>query len=84
MKSSKKASAKKTTSKDILDQDLSAVLQAGSWQRMKFELQPKNKTITLRISEELLEAVKKQAAAHGLDYQKYIRLALEQLVFKAG
>lgn len=84
MKSSKKVSAKKTASKDLLAHDLSGFLQSSSWQKVKFELQPKNKTITLRISEELLEAVKKRAAAEGLDYQKYIRLALEQLVFKVS
>jgi predicted DNA binding CopG/RHH family protein len=84
MKSLKKISKKIQKDEDPLDQDLSDLIEFGKWQRVRFELQPKNKTITLRISEELLEAVKKQAAKKGIDYQKYIRLTLEQLVSKAS
>jgi predicted DNA binding CopG/RHH family protein len=84
MKSIKKTSKKIQQDEDPLDQDLSDLIQYGKWQRVQFELKPKNKTITIRISEELLEAVKKRAAKEGLDYQKYIRLTLEQIVLKAG
>lgn len=45
-----------------------------------YELRPKNKIVTLRISKELLEAVKKQAKAQGIDYQKLIRRSLEKMV----
>lgn len=85
MKNSKKISKnirKKNT--DPLDRDLSDLLQAGEWKRVKFELLPKNKTITLRVSEELLNAVKLEAEKEGLDYQKYIRLTLEKLLLKAS
>lgn len=82
MKNSKKVSKKKQV--DPLDGDLSDLLQKGQWQKVRFELQPKNKTITLRVSEELLEAVKEEAQKKGLDYQKFIRLALENLLLKAS
>lgn len=84
MKSSKKVSKKSKASTDPLDGDLSGLLQDSQWQRVRFELQPKNKTITIRMSEELLEAVKEQAEKSGLDYQKFIRLTLEKVVAKAG
>jgi predicted DNA binding CopG/RHH family protein len=84
MKSSKKASKKRVNQVNPLAGDLSELLQSDSWQRVRFELQPKNKTITIRMSEELLEAVKEQAEKSGLDYQKFIRLTLEKVVAKAG
>lgn len=84
MKNSKKVSKKKTSELDPLAGDLSELLQSDSWQRVRFELQPKNKTVTIRMSEELLEAVKIQAEKSGLDYQKFIRLTLEKVVAKAG
>jgi predicted DNA binding CopG/RHH family protein len=83
MKSSKKVS-KSRRIVDPLDQDLSTLLSQGEWQRVRFELRPKNKTVTLRISEELLDAVKERAKQSGLDYQKFIRIALEHLVKKAS
>ena len=81
MKASKKVSRK---TDDPLAGDLSDLLENGDWKRVKFELRPKNKTITIRLSEELLEAIKGKAEANGLDYQKWIRIALERLVDKAG
>jgi len=84
MKTSKKASKSKNSFPDPLEGDLSELLKSSQWQRVRFELKPKNKTITLRLSEDLLNAVKKQADKEGLDYQKFIRLMLEQAVLKAS
>ena len=80
MKNSKRGLKKRIEEIDPLDRDLSALLATGAWQRVRFELKPKNKTITIRMSEELLEAVKERAKESGLDYQKFIRIALERLV----
>lgn len=80
MKSSKNGYKKMAQSIDPLDRDLSDLLEKGDWRRVKFELRPKNKTITLRISEELLKALKDNAKKNGLDYQKFIRIALEKLI----
>jgi predicted DNA binding CopG/RHH family protein len=83
MKTSKRASKSKGQA-DPLDQDLSALLSHGEWQRVRYELRPKNKTVTIRMSEELLDAVKEKAKESGLDYQKFIRIALEHIVQKAS
>lgn len=47
---------------------------------MSFEFAPKNKTLTLRLSENLLDAVKNNAAKKGIPYQKYIRHVLEDSI----
>ena len=53
-------------------------VQAGA----AVELKPKRKTVNLRISEELLDAVRADAKRAGVSYQRYIRQALEQAVAK--
>lgn len=80
MKNSKSTLKKTIKDLDPLDRDLSELLAKGEWQHVKFELRPKNKTVTIRISEELLDTVKERAKESGLDYQKFIRIALERLV----
>ena len=47
---------------------------------VRFEMKRKNKdkSINLRLSEELYAAVRKRAARAGLPYQRFIRLTLEQ------
>lgn len=78
MKKSKKPSKAKTD-KDPLAGDLSHLFdKKDNWVKVNFELLMKNKTITLRISEDLLNAIKDQAESEGIDYQKWIREALVQ------
>ncbi len=45
---------------------------------VRFEVKRKDKSINLRLSEELYDAVRERAARAGLPYQRFIRLALEQ------
>ena len=45
-----------------------------------FEIKPKNKTISLRLPEELLNAVQKRAQREGIPYQRLIRQAIERSV----
>jgi predicted DNA binding CopG/RHH family protein len=59
--------------------DLSRYDLSGA-QLLRFEIKRKNKSINLRLSEELYDAVRKRAARAGLPYQRFIRLALEQAV----
>ncbi len=59
-------------SADLTEYDLSDMVP------MRFELRPKGKSITLRLPEQLLEAVRNKAALAGLPYQRFIRIALEQ------
>lgn len=45
---------------------------------MRFELRRKDKTISLRLPEKLLEAVRDRARRAGMPYQRFIRMALER------
>jgi predicted DNA binding CopG/RHH family protein len=62
---------------DFLDQDLSDYISSENFAPFQFEYRPKQKSINLRISEELLSAVRADARRHGIPYQRYIRQALE-------
>ena len=64
----------------FLRQDLSDYLHAGNFKPMRFEFQPKEKSINLRISEPLLRAVQANAKREGIPYQRYIRQALEKAI----
>lgn len=75
-----KISKRQSKGDDPLDRDLSGLLKTGDWKTVRFELEPKDKTITIRLSDRLLQGLKRKAKASGLDYQKFIRLALEQFV----
>ena len=61
----------------LLDQDLSDYLSADNLVPYQFEYRPKQKSVNLRISEELLSAVRAAARRRGIPYQRYIRQALE-------
>jgi predicted DNA binding CopG/RHH family protein len=68
----------------FLEQDLTDYLHAGNLQPAQlFEFQPKQKTVNLRISEALLQAVRERAKRAGMPYQRYIRQALEKAVTPA-
>jgi predicted DNA binding CopG/RHH family protein len=59
--------------------DLSEYDLSGG-QIMRFEMKRKDKTVNLRMPEQLLEAVRERAASAGIPYQRFIRLALERAV----
>ena len=65
---------------EFLQQDLSDYLHAGNFAPFRFEFQPKDKSINLRISETLLKAVQSRAKSEGIPYQRYIRQALERAI----
>ncbi len=62
---------------DFLDRDLSDYISAENLAPFPFEYRPKQKSVNLRISEELLSAVRAAARRQGIPYQRYIRQALE-------
>ena len=61
----------------FLDQDLSD-LDFSQFKPMHFEIRPKEKSINLRLSEELLDAVRENAKREGVPYQRYIRHLIER------
>lgn len=62
---------------ELLDKDLSEYISAENLQPFPFEYRPKQKSVNLRISAELLRAVRAAARRRGIPYQRYIRQALE-------
>ncbi|MEH2454160.1 CopG family antitoxin [Nostoc sp.] len=62
----------------LLDEDLSDYLHQDNFKPVTFEFQPKDKTVNLRVSEEMLETVKAVSKKEGIPYQKYIRKAIER------
>jgi predicted DNA binding CopG/RHH family protein len=61
----------------LLDRDLSEYISAENIEPFPFEYKPKQKSVNLRISDELLRAVRAAARRRGIPYQRYIRQALE-------
>ncbi len=57
---------------DLSDYDLS------NMKLVRFEIHPKDTSISLRLPGHLLEAVRRKAKSQGLPYQRYIRLAIER------
>ncbi len=62
--------------------DLSDYINADHLVPFPFEYRPKQKSINLRISEELLNAVRNEARRRGIPYQRYIRQIMEAAVRK--
>ena len=71
LKSDKEAEA-------FLNQDLSDYLSAKNFAPYRFEFKPKQKSVNLRMSGELLDAIRTRAKRQGIPYQRYIRQALER------
>lgn len=59
---------------DLSEYDLSGT------QLVRFEMKPKDKSINLRLPEQLLDAVRTEAERAGMPYQRFIRLMLERAV----
>ena len=59
---------------DLTEYDMSDMVP------MRFELRPMDKSVSLRVPEKLLTAVRSRAKRAGIPYQRFIRMALEQAV----
>ena len=64
----------------LLNKDLSDYIHSENFKRVHFELYPKDQTVTIRMSEPLVKALKNRAKAKGIHYQKLIRQALEKVL----
>ena len=62
----------------FLNKDLSDYIHSRNFKKVHFELYPKNQTVTIRMSESLVKALKNRAKAKGINYQKLMRQALEK------
>lgn len=80
-----KVRKRKTERKDPLDRDMSFVFnEPEKWKQFSelFQFAPKDKTITLRMSADLLNRYKKLAKERDTKYQKLIREALLEYLLK--
>ncbi|HEX6015875.1 MAG TPA: CopG family antitoxin [Geminicoccaceae bacterium] len=59
---------------DLSEYDFSAMVP------MRFELRRKDKAVSLRLSQALLDAAKRAAARQRIPYQRFMRQAIEQAV----
>ncbi len=64
----------------FLNQDLSGYLDPAGLVPLRFEFEAKNKSVNLRLSKGLLDAVRAQAERAGIPYQRFIRMTLERAV----
>lgn len=64
----------------VLNGDLAEYMSPENFAFTSFEFAPKDKSITLRLSGQLMEAVQNIAKKHHAPYQKIIRQAIENLV----
>lgn len=60
----------------FLEGDLSEYLTLENFRPVQAEAARKDKSINLRISQRLLEAVRKEADHQGVPYQRFIRQAI--------
>jgi len=65
----------------VEEADLSQYDLSG-FQPMRFEIEPKDGALNMRIPVGLLEAVKAKAKAKGIPYTRYVRMLLEADVAK--
>ncbi len=68
----------------FLEQDLSEYIDPEHMVPLRYEIRPKGRSVNLRLSEELLGAVKARAKEEGIPYQRFIRLALEQALARGS
>ncbi len=59
---------------DLTEYDLTGLSQ------MQFEFQPKSRSVTMRLPEQLYTAIKDKATKSGIPYQRLIRKILEDAV----
>lgn len=71
----------------LLEEDLTEYLTPDNFKEnftpVTFEFAPKDATISLRLSKDLLEAVKKVSGKQGIGYQKFIRQSIERAIREA-
>jgi len=70
--------------KAMIKKDLTDYLSPENFKLTSFEFAPKDKSITLRVSSELLDAVQAVAKRRRMNYQKLIREAIEVFLKKSA
>jgi Uncharacterized protein conserved in bacteria len=71
-------------SSDAEAEDFVANSDLSGGQRSGYEFKTKDTTISMRVSRDLLDAIKARAAVDGMPYQRFIRQALEKAIGTDG
>ena len=69
---------------DPLDYDLSDYIAKTKWRKMEFVLMPKDKTVTLRMPQAMVNQAKKVAEKKGVKYQKLLRDVIADYLSRAA
>ena len=64
----------------LLENDFSPYINIDNFKKTSFEFQAKDKTVTMRLSANLLQALKDRSKKEGISYQKLMRQALEKFL----
>ncbi|MDC0358100.1 BrnA antitoxin family protein [Oligoflexia bacterium] len=67
---------------EFFEKDLSDYMTAENFTPMSFEFESKNKLMSIRVSENLLNALKSASKKRGMNYQKFVRHVLEEALKK--
>lgn len=70
--------------KNLTDKDISDYISPQNFSRASFEFEAKDKSITLRISEQLVRKIQTLAKKRHMPYQKVIRQAIEKFIIEAA
>lgn len=69
---------------ELLEKDLSELLEPSTFKSnfspLSFEFAPKDTMVSIRLSKELLDAIKMASNKRGIGYQKFIRESIERAV----
>lgn len=61
---------------DPLAGDLSEFIGKAKWRKVRFVLAPKDTTVTLRMSKDMVETAKRVAKKRGVKYHRLMRDAI--------
>ena len=70
--------------KDLIAGDISDYISPQNFFKASFEFEAKDKSITLRVSEQLLKKIQGLAKKRHTPYQKVIRQAIEKFILEAA
>lgn len=69
---------------DPLDGDLSGLIGKAQWRKVRFILAPKDTTVTLRMSKNMVDTAKKVAKKKGVKYHRLMRDAIASYLVKVA
>lgn len=69
---------------DFVDKADLSKYRLGGARLVRFELKPKDRMVSLRLSSHLLDAVRRRAGRARMPVQRFMRMAIEDAVSEVG